>query len=131
MNVITKPTYFASITIGKHIGYSTKCYSKEKLIKVLQQFQKKQITERKVYLSTCVSECEIVLSGQIEPHIKLEFINYPKFPLTEKQFKDEVELLAEYLMKELSQNRIVIVFHNETKMLELSGNIDPRISNQI
>ena len=127
MNIVSKPTYFASIAIGKQIGYSTKCYSKEKLVEVLQQFQKKQISERKVYLSACVSECEIVLSGQVEPHIKLEFINYPKFPLTKKQFKDEVELLAEYLMKELSQNRIVIVFHDETKMLELDENIDPRI----
>ena len=127
MNVITAKTLTASIAFGMHIGYSETQYSKQEFIRILQQFQKKQITERKVYLSSCVSECEIVLSGQVEPHIKLEFINYPKFRLTEKQFKDEVELLAEYLMKELSQNRIVIVFHDETKMLELIENIDPRI----
>jgi len=30
-------------------------------------------------------------------------------------------------MNELDQNRIVIVYHNETKMLEKSKEIDPRI----
>ena len=131
MNVITAKTLTASIAFGMHIAYSETQYSKQEFIRILQQFQKKQITERKVYLSACVSECEIVLSGQVEPHIKLEFINYPKFPLTIKQFKDEVELLAKYLMKELSQNRIVIIFNDKTKMLELNENVDPRIYNQI
>ena len=55
---------------------------------------------------------------QVEPHYKLEFINYPKFPLSEKQFKEETEQLAIYLMTNLKQNRIVTVYHNETKMFE-------------
>ncbi len=128
MNIITKPSLSASVTLGRHIGYTTDFYQKEKLINALQQFQQKQIAERNIYLSACVSECDIVLSGQLEPHLKLDFINYPKFPLEEKQFKLEVELLAVYLMAELSQNRIVIVYHNETKMLEKSQEIDPRIN---
>ena len=127
MNIITKPTFFASISIGTQIEYSNKSYSKEKFVKILQQFQKKQISERKVYFSACISECEIVLSGQIEPHIKLEFINYPKFSLSEKKFKSEIEILILFLMDKLNQNRIVIVYHNETKMFEKSKEIDPRI----
>jgi len=127
MNIIIKPNLSATITIGTQIGYTTSSYKKEKLIAAIQQFQKKQITEKGVYLSACISECEIVLSGQAEPHFKLDFINYPKFPLEETQFKAEVELLAIYLMEELSQNRLVIVFHNETKMLEKTDEIDPRI----
>ena len=127
MNIITEPTLSATITIGMQLGYSKQLYLKEQLISLLQKFQKKQITERKVYLSACISECEIVLNGQVEPHLKLDFINYPKFPLEEKQFKSEVELLSIYLMKELEQNRVVIVYHNETKMLEENKEIDPRI----
>ena len=99
----------------------------EKFIKTLQQFQKKQISEREVYLSTCVSECEIVLSGQVEPHFKLDFINYPKFTLDEIKFKREIELLTVFLMDTLQQNRIVVVYHNETKMFEKIKEIDPRI----
>ena len=127
MNIITKLSLSASITLGMQIGYTSDFYQKENLISALQQFQQKQIAERSVYLSACVSECDIVLSGQLEPHFKLDFINYPKFPLEEKQFKYEVELLAVYLMAELSQNRIVIVYHNETKMFEKNEEIDPRI----
>lgn len=127
MNITSKPNYSASITIGSQIGYSTDLYSKEILISVLQQFQKEQIKERNVYLSACISNCDIVLSGQVEPHFKLEFINYPKFPLEEKPFKKEIELLTVFLMDKLTQNRIVVVYHNETKMFENNKEIDPRI----
>jgi len=127
MNIISKPTYTATITIGTQIGYSETIYSKEKLIGVLQKFQHQQINERKVYLSACISECDIVMSGQIEPHFKIDFINYPKFPLEEKQFKNEIELLTVFLMNTMQQNRIVVVYHNETKMFEKSEDIDPRI----
>jgi len=127
MNIIIKPTFIATVTIGMQLGYSKQFYQKSQFIRILQEFQQQQITERKVYLSACVSECEIIMSGQVEPHLKLDFINYPKFPLEEKQFKNEVELLSIHLMNELNQNRIVIVFHNETKMFEKNKEIDPRI----
>ena len=78
-------------------------------------------------MSASVTPCEIVLSGQVEPHLKLEFINYPKFPMPEADFKKEIELLTVFLMQKLKQNRVVIVYHNETKMYEQNKNIDPRI----
>jgi len=127
MNIITKPTFTATVTIGMQLGYTKQLYQKSQLISILQKFQQKQITERKVYLSACISECEIVLSGQVEPHLKLDFINYPKFSLEEKQFKTEVEQLSVHLMNELDQNRVVILYHNETKMFEKNKEIDPRI----
>ena len=127
MNIISKPTYTATITIGSQIGYSTDCYSKDTLISHLQEFQQKQIGERGIYLSACISECEIVMSGQVEPHFKLDFINYPKFPLDEITFKREIELLTTFLMDALQQNRIVVVYYNETKMFEQTNEIDPRI----
>ena len=127
MKITTVPTFTAEISIGLQKGYSNDLFSKEELIKVLQTYQKKLIKEKEIYLSANISECEIVLSGQIEPHLKLNFINYPKFPLDEVTFKKEVELLTKYLMNELSQNRIVIIYHNETKMIEYNEQIDPRI----
>ncbi|MFD1292411.1 hypothetical protein ACFQ5N_01070 [Lutibacter holmesii] len=127
MNIITKPTFTATVTIGMQFGYSKQFYQKSEFVGILQKFQQQQIAERKVYLSACISECDLILSGQVEPHLKLDFINYPKFPLEEKQFKSEIELLVTSLMNELEQNRIVIVYHNETKMFEKSKEIDPRI----
>ena len=127
MNIIITPTYSATFVIGMQIGYTNQHYKKSELISFLQQFQQKQIAERNIYLSACVSECEIVLSGQVEPHFKLDFINYPKFTLDEITFKREIELLTVFLMDTLQQNRIVVVYHNETKMFEKSEDIDPRI----
>ena len=36
MNIISKPMYSATITIGKQIGYSKTIYSKKKLIEIIQ-----------------------------------------------------------------------------------------------
>lgn len=127
MNFFSTPTYTATITIGSEYGYTKQTYDKKTLIKFLQKHQIRKIKEDAIYLSACISECEIVMSGQIEPHYQLSFINYPKFPLDENTFKEEVEVLTQYLMKKLKQNRVVILYQNETKMFELNQQIDPRI----
>ena len=103
-------TFTATITIGLEIGYTKENYSKEYLINELQEYQRKRIDESSVYLSASVSECIIVLSGQVEKHLKLEFINYPKFPLEVEVFKKEVVKLGSYLLYKIQQNRTVIVF---------------------
>ncbi len=120
-------TFTATITIGLEVGYSKELYSKDYALKELQSYQRKRITEANIYLSASVSECSIVLSGQNESHLKLEFINYPKFPLDVEVFKNEISALAKHLLKKLKQNRIVIVFSDETIMLEQNETIDSRI----
>lgn len=120
-------TYTAIITFGLEIGYSKEHYNKEYLIKELQEYQKQRIFEANIYLSASISECNIVLSGQDEKHIKLEFINYPKFPLEADVFKKEIIKLGSHLLNKMKQNRTVIVFPDETIMLEIDGAIDPRI----
>ena len=120
-------TFTAIITLGLEIGYSEEHYNKDCLINELQEYQKKRIDESGVYLSASVSECIIVLSGQVEKHFKLEFINYPKFPLEVEVFKKEVVKLGSYLLYKIQQNRTVIVFSDETIMLEIDEAIDPRI----
>lgn len=128
MKTIKKNTYTALITIGLQKEYSNDFYKKEEFIEALQNYQKILITEKDIYLSASVLDCLIVLNKQEEPHLKLEFINYPKFPLEEAVFKTEINLLGQYLMKQFEQNRIVIVFHNETVMFEVEDKIDFRIN---
>ncbi|MFV5699639.1 hypothetical protein ACM55H_14825 [Flavobacterium sp. ZT3R17] len=120
-------TFSAVITLGLQIGYSEDSYSKEYLINELQEYQKQRIDESGVYLSASVTECDIVLSGQNEKHLKLEFINYPKFPLEVEVFKKEIIKLGSHLLHKMKQNRTVIVFPDETIMLEIDEAIDPRI----
>ena len=127
MNIIRTKSFQATITIGLELGYTKEIYSKDFLIKELQVYQKKRIDAAGIYLSASVSECNIVLSGQDEPHLKLEFINYPKFPLEVEVFKKEIIDLAAYLLSKMQQNRTVIVCTDETIMLELNADIDPRI----
>ncbi|MFZ4102309.1 MAG: hypothetical protein ACOYKR_10155 [Sphingobacterium thalpophilum] len=67
------------------------------------------------------------MSGQIEPHLKISFINYPKFELSPTVLKNEIEELSKQLMLTFKQNRVVIEYLDETIMLENSADIDPRI----
>ena len=127
MNITRLKSFQATITIGLELGYTKEVYSKELLIKELQVYQKKRIEAAGIYLSASVSECSIVLNGQDEKHVKLEFINYPKFPLEVDVFKSEIIDLAKYLLGIMKQNRTVIVFTDENIMLELNTDIDPRI----
>ena len=65
--------------------------------------------------------------GQEEPSIELTFIQYPKFQKEEKELKKAIIDLIEGMMIKLAQNRVVIVFTDETIMLEKSDKIDPNI----
>ncbi|WP_367772502.1 hypothetical protein AB3G33_02980 [Flavobacterium sp. WC2421] len=120
-------TFTAVITLGLEIGYSKELYKKGFFIQTLQEYQRHRIDEASIYLSASITECIIVLSGQEEKHIRLEFINYPKFPLEVEVFKNEIIKLGSHLLKKLQQNRSVIVFTDETIMLEIDEAIDPRI----
>lgn len=127
MNRVTATSFFSTIVIGLNKGYSDENFTKPDLIGFLQEYQRSRIHESKVFLSAAVSECEIVLNYQVEPHIKLDFINYPKFPLSFDIFKHEIEKCACYLMDKMEQNRIVIAFNDETVMLEKSSQVDPGV----
>ncbi len=67
------------------------------------------------------------MSGQIEPHLKIKFINYPKFELDPIVLKHEIEELSKQLMLNFKQNRVVIEYLDETIMLENYAEVDPRI----
>lgn len=118
---------YATITMGLEKGYTREIIPENDVYSFLSAFQNKLIEEEGVFLSASVSECYIVLSGQREKHLQLNFINYPKFPLQENRFKKHIEILAKSLMKEFHQNRIVILYPDETVMFEFSDEIDGRI----
>jgi hypothetical protein len=122
----TKP-FSAKVTFGLEIGYTKELIEKSLIIKSIQKYQDRLIREKNITLSVSLSECSIILSGQKEPHLNLNFINYPKFPLKEKVLKYEIENLTKSLMSEFKQNRVVIEYLDETVMFENSINIDPRI----
>ena len=124
---LSLPSFSATITIGLRKEYSEQIIDKSAIISYLQSYQEKLIKEKDIYLSASVTECNIVLSSQDEPHLRLGFINYPKFPLDIIVLKNEIEKLAKHLMTVCEQNRVVLEFLDETVMFEFSDKIDPRI----
>jgi hypothetical protein len=84
------PTFTGSIALGLNEGYSQKKYTKKEVIKAIQEYQHERIKAENIYLSARVTECEIVLSGQVEPHLQLDFINYPRFAMKAKDLKKEI-----------------------------------------
>lgn len=89
------------------------------------------ISTKNIHLSCSITKCEIVLSGQIEKHLKIGFINYPKFQLKHSILKTEIENLAQRLMNEFKQNRIVVEYIDETVMFEKTDKIIIELKNEI
>ena len=120
-------TFQASIFIGLEFGYTQKQIDENLVIESISELQKQLSAEKNIFLSASVSKTNIVLNDQNEQHLKIDFINYPKFPISEEIFKDEVLHFGKELMKQFEQNRILIIYTDETSMLEQSNEIDPRI----
>jgi hypothetical protein len=120
--------FSAQITIGLERGYTQELIEKNKVITFLQKYQQQLLTDKKIAISAAVRDCDIVFSGQIEPHLQLNFINYPKFPLEEKHLKETINNLTKALMQKFLQNRVVVEYLDETVMFEITNEIDPRIN---
>ena len=125
--VIDYNIYKATILIGLQRGYTNELIEEEMVLDELKKLQDMLIKTERIYLSANCFLSKIVLSGQQEPHLNLQFINYPKFPLSLETFKSSVEIVAESLMNKFDQNRIVIQFHDANVMLENGDDIDPKI----
>ena len=127
MNSVSCKSFRAQVTIGLNIGYTTNSISIETVKRELAAAQQVVKKELNVFLSTKIRTCEIVFLGQEEPSVELEFIQYPKFIQDEALLKKAILKLTELMMITLQQNRVVIVFNDETIMLEKSEEIDPNI----
>ena len=128
MKTITIKIFRASINLGLKKGYSQETISEKEVINFLQAYQEKMIVEENIYLSASIINNMIVLSGQAEPHLKIEFINYPRFFYKESLLKEKINELAELLLNKFEQNRIVIIYDDKTVMIEQSDEIDPQIT---
>ena len=121
------PPFYGILTIGLEIGYEKVRIDKSGIITFIQAYQDELIKNKQIYLSASISNCTIVLSGQIESHLKISFINYPKFELPPAVLKFEIEELSKQLLLAFKQNRVVIEYLDELVMLENSQEHDPRI----
>lgn len=128
MKTITHKTFISHVTFGLFKGYSNEVISLAEFKEILDFAQRKIKSENDIALSVKVTPCEIIFLGQKESSVELEFIQYPKFLQQESLLKKAIVDLTEFMMFKLQQNRVVIVFSDETIMLEQSDDIDPNIS---
>jgi hypothetical protein len=119
--------FYGILTIGLEIRYEKVKIDENEIITFIQVYQDELIKNKQIYLSASISNCTIVLSSQIESHLKIRFINYPKFESPPAVLKFEIEELSKQLLLAFKQNRVVIEYLDEVIMLENSGEIDPRI----
>lgn len=120
-------TFTAQVTMGLKKRYTTEIMPIDVFKQELLKSQKIILEKYNIELSTKIKPCEIIFLGQDEPPMELEFIQYPKFPQEESELKNAIVELTKMMMMELEQNRVVIVFTDETIMLEQSDAIDPTI----
>lgn len=121
------PTWQATITMGRNRGYSNKLISIEEITEIITKIQLEITKQLDVKLSAKLTECTIVFSGQNEPSVTIDFIQYPKFQYKETKLKEAVIQFTKQLMNLCCQNRMVVVFQDETIMFEKSIEIDPKI----
>jgi hypothetical protein len=121
------PPFYGVLTIGLETGYEKVKIDETEIITFIQAYQDELINNKQIYLSASIANCTIVLSGQVEPHLTISFINYPKFELPPAVLKFEIEELSRQLMMTFKQNRVVIEYLDELVMLEKSEDHDPRI----
>jgi hypothetical protein len=109
---VTKKTvkpFSAKVTLGLELGYTGELIEKTEIIQHIQKIQNNLIKNKDIFLSVSISESNIVISGQIEPHVTLSFINYPKFPLKVEILNKEIEELTKQLMNKFKQNRTIMI----------------------
>ncbi len=129
MRIIKAQTFRAEATVGLKRGYSNELISINEFKNKLTGAQKEIFSEMNMKLSVKITPCTIVFSGQDEESISLSFIQYPKFPYEIEKMKNGIIRFIEILMQNLDQNRVVIVFDDETIMLEEDADsLDPGIS---
>jgi len=128
---VTSPPFKSEITIGLDKGYTQEIIDKNEMIKAIKLYQNRLIEKQNIYLSAKITECVIVMGGQVEPHLTISFINYPKFQLPVEALKHLIDQLSIELMNTFEQNRITIAHSDETIMFEKENAVDPRIKNSI
>jgi hypothetical protein len=111
-------TFTASIYIGTRHGYSDDKYSSiDDIRQWLQEFC------NDVLLGVTLTATEFIYVGGNEPGVIVGLINYPRFPKPIKEIKENARAIAKGLMELCEQERVSIVFSDETIILEKTNEI--------
>jgi len=113
-------TFTANIYLGLRHGYSGKWSSVDEVRIWLQNYC------NEVKLGVTITPTEFVYVDGGEPGLVIGLINYPRFPSSVDGIKEKAIAIARGLMELCHQERVSIVFSDETIMLEKEEAVVPK-----
>lgn len=105
-------TFTANIYLGLRHGYGEGISSIDEVRSWLQCYC------NEVKLGVTLTPTEFIYVGGDEPGVIIGLINYPRFPSSMFEIKSNAIAIGTGLMKLCHQERLSIVFSDETIMLE-------------
>lgn len=105
-------TFTASIYVGLRHGYSGELSSSDEVRQWLQKYC------NEVKLGLTFTQTEFIYVDGGEPGVIIGLINYPRFPSSIEEIKTKALAIAKGLMELCHQERVSVVFSDETVMLE-------------
>lgn len=112
------PTFTATIYMGLRAGYGDTVYPSRAAYNWLAKYCS--------FGGICVTftPTTFIYKGGEDPGIIIGLINYPRFPEEIRELKEKAKEIAYKLGGELRQNRVSIVFPDETVMVEIEDEED-------
>lgn len=107
------PTYQVSIVVGMKEGYDGIIRPYKDAYKIIEKFCDNNLVGAEVIEGQCY-----YVNGH-EPCIRVNFINYPRFPKTNEEVYQKAKDLGMILAKALNQQRFTIVATDLTELIEL------------
>lgn len=111
------PTYTAEICVGLRSHYTSFYHTIQDVRNRVQKF----VDEFEDCITVSPTTFHYVNGN--EPGAIVRLIQYPRFPMSERQIKTRALYLATLLRKELNQYRVSVIFPDETYMIDDSDDI--------
>ena len=108
---VVVPSYGATIYAGLRPGYVGRSLSYVRAVGIASRYADE------VGLCVTVTKTTFVYTKGKEPGVIVGLINYPRYPSEPASIRKHALALAERLQQGLSQNRLSVVFPDETVML--------------
>lgn len=108
----SNPTFTANIYVGLRHGYTDQQSSVDEVRQWLQNYC------NEVKLGVTLTPTEFIYVDGGEPGVIVGLIQYPRFPKPIDSIKNNAFTIAKGLMELCHQERVSIVYPNETVMLE-------------
>ena len=110
-------TFWCYFLLGSNKAYDTNTHiALDEVLKHVKTFQEKYWKDSVSVVVT--PNNTVVFKNYNESCYRVEAINYPRFPKTEKEICEFMLTLMEYLMLNLDQQRISLVTPSKTVMIE-------------